>query len=236
MHRDDLRIAALATVPERYKELPITLASLRRQVDVLCVYLNGHDKVPDCVHRYADAWAHSSEHGNRGDGGKFFWSFITGPHFYLSCDDDFLYKRGYVEHHVDAVLRLESAVSLHGVVLADALAQGAQGISWLRGGRRAWYRAIDYVPQDQSVHILGTGVACHHSDLVTVTPNLFVEPHSADIWFSSACQKQGVRRYVAAHMPQLAEQICPPLAKGPKDLRWSGEYSRRVASRAPWTL
>lgn len=235
MHRDDRRIAALATVPSREKELAIALESLRPQVDHLCVYLNGHAKVPECVLDLADAFARSQDHGDRGDGGKFYWSWMPGPAWYFSCDDDFEYKPPYARMHVAAAMRLNAAVSLHGVVLSDKLAAG-NPCDWLREGRKEWYRAIDHVRQPVPVHILGTGVACHHTDLVTATPRDFPLPHSADIWFSHLCQQQGVRRFVWAHPPELAKQTAAPLPGGPVLLRRGGEYARRVAECAPWHL
>lgn len=248
MHRTDYRLASLATVPARAKELPITLASLAPQVDELCVYLNGHTKVPECVRDLGCSYAFGRKLGNRGDGGKFYWAdeYTPGPHtgsppwregrsWRLTCDDDFLYTPHYVEKQIDAAMRLRAPVSLHGVVLSDDLAAG-KDVGWLKKGRKHWLRAIDKIVRDVPVHILGTGVACYHTDMVEVKASDFLVPHSADIWFAALCQKQGVRRYVWAHPSKLATQICPPLGGGPVTLRRGGEYSRRVAALAPWSL
>lgn len=235
MRSDDIRIASLATVPMRRKGLPIVLESLVGQVDEIRVYLNGHQEVPECVLDFGCTVARSTKHGDRGDGGKFFWAGQHRPAWYLTCDDDFEYAPNYVESLIQASMRLQAAVSLHGVVLSNALAAGRH-VDWLKQGRARWLRACDRVHEDTPVHVLGTGVACHHSSLVRVSKHDFPQPHSADIWFSSLCQKQRVRRYVPRHPPALAVQTAPPLPAGPKKLRWNGEYARRAASRAPWRL
>ena len=231
----ELRVASLATVPSRVDCLRTALASLRPQVSTINVYLNGHTEVPACVTDFECNYALSSEHGDLGDAGKFFWAADLRSAWHVTCDDDFWYAANHVDHLVDAARRLSAAVSLHGVELSDELAQG-HAVDWLKEGRRRWLRACDSVPEDVRVHVLGTGVGCYHTDLVRVSIADFPLPHSADIWFSSICQAQGVARFVPVHPGVLAKQTAPPLVRGPRELRWSGEYSKRVARCAPWTL
>lgn len=237
MNRADRRVACLATVPERRDILPEVLQSLDRQVDDICVYLNGHEDVPDCVHDHRCSYSCSFVSGDRGDAGKFYWGshFGAEPIWLFTCDDDFHYIPGYAPTLVDAAIRLEAAVSLHGIVLVPEIAQGEE-VSWLREARQERYGTQHATEADVPVHILGTGVACTHTSLVRLKPEDFPHPNSADIYYSAKLQRERVRRFVPENGGHLARQISPPLDHGPKDLRWSGEYSRRVAQFAPWAL
>ena len=197
--------------------------------------LNGHKKVPKCVEHFDCQYAFAADHGDKGDAGKFFWADKIGNAWHLTCDDGFAYHPGYVDHLVNAAHRLEAAVSLHGVVLAHPIAKG-QPISWLKAAREKVMYAADRVPTDVPVHMLGTGVCCYHTSLVTPAWDDFEHPNSADIYFSAMCQKERVPRFVCLHPPDLATATAPPLMAGPKQLRWNGVYSQRVAEQAPWIL
>jgi len=233
--RKDVRVASLASVPSREQCLYKAVKSLRAQVDRINVYLNLYPGVPKFLEDFGCTVALSQDYGDRGDSGKFFWSGDLGPAWHITCDDDFIYTPGYVDGQIEASLRLRGPVSLHGVLLSDELVRGHE-VDWLKLGRKGWWRAIDRVNQDIQVHIVGTGVACYHTSHVRVDRRLFRSANSADIWFSATCKDQGVACFVRAHPPELAVQTAPPLAAGPKQLRDSGEYSRRVASCSPWRL
>lgn len=88
-----LRLAALAAIPERAAFLPRVLGALRRQVDVLCVYLNGWKAAPPCVQELADRWVVDPE--NAGAERKLHWA-ESHSGIYLSCDDDYIYPGDYV--------------------------------------------------------------------------------------------------------------------------------------------
>src|SRR5262249_21870958 len=82
--------ASLASVPGRAEPLQAVVAALLPQVDALNVYLNGYEETPPFLDDDRIVVAHSREHGDRGDAGKFFWAGeVDGYH--LLCDDDMGY-------------------------------------------------------------------------------------------------------------------------------------------------
>lgn len=93
-------LAALASIPSRSHLLPQTLASLRPQVDTLCVYLNGYEAAPSCVLELADH--HVLDPVNSGAERKLHWA-DKHDGLYLSCDDDLLYPRDYARRMGEAV-------------------------------------------------------------------------------------------------------------------------------------
>lgn len=237
MRLDDYRVATLATVPDRITSLHTALRTLRPQVDEICVMLNGHEAAPECVNEFGCTYAFAAEHGDKGDAGKFFWAGkLFGAHTWnLTCDDDFAYHPGYADHLVDAAMRLEAAVSLHGVVLHKDIANG-RPISWLKAGRKRVIFARDLNKEDVPVHVLGTGVACFHTSMIAPAWSDFPQRNSADIYFSALCQAKRIPRFVPRHPQNLATATAPPLRNGPKQLRRSGAYAERVAAKAPWVL
>jgi hypothetical protein len=110
--------AAVATHPDRVSLLPTVLESLRPQVDRLCVYLNGHDSIPESVTRLADNWVWAGE--NDGDIAKAHWASRCDG-LYLTCDDDIRYSPDYVQimrHEIDR-WQGRALVTLHGRIIKD---------------------------------------------------------------------------------------------------------------------
>lgn len=108
-------LAALASIPRRSHILPSVLASLRPQVDRLCVYLNGYAAAPSCVSDLADEFVLAPE--NEGAERKLHWADRCDG-VYLSCDDDFVYTPDYAATMVEAVERWhgKAIVTAHGRV------------------------------------------------------------------------------------------------------------------------
>jgi hypothetical protein len=227
--------AALATIPERWVELQAVLKALRPQVDKLYVCLNGHDEVPPIVKLLADDFV--LRDNDLGDAGKFYWAHHTDADWCLTCDDDFDYSPTYVEHMIAAASRLgrRAAVSLHGVVLSEALARG-DDTDWLKHGRSQWVRTIDSVKDDMPVHLAGTGVLCYPNGLIKLSIDDFPVSNMADVWFARACKAQGVPRYAVAHEPGLVKPLAPPCLGGPSRRRMDGDYAKHIREVAPWTM
>lgn len=228
-------VASLATIPQRERELTTALRSLRPQVDALYVCLNGYDAVPLIVQELCTD--HALQDGALGDAGKFLWADKLEADWCFTCDDDFRYGAHYVRHMIAAATRLKgrAAVSLHGVVLADALARGER-IDWLRDGRKRMISTADSLAAEVPVHLTGTGVLCYPGGLVTLSIEDFPVSNMADVWFARACARQGVPRYAAAHEPGLVVPIAPPCLMGPVRRRHHGDYARHIAEGAPWAL
>ena len=228
-------VASLATIPQRLRELEVALNSLRPQVDVLYVCLNGHTSVPPFVHKLATDYV--LRNNDLGDAGKFLWADKVEADWFFTCDDDFRYAPNYVEHMIAAATRLHrrAAVSLHGVLLADSLACGER-TNWLKDGRKQMFSTMKPLAQEVPVHIAGTGVLCYRGGLLKLSIEDFPVSNMADVWFARACARQGVPRYAAAHEPGLVEPIAPPCVEGPAARRHGGDYAQHIADGAPWAL
>jgi hypothetical protein len=178
-------VVSLATMPGREKSLARTVASLLPQTDQLNVYLNGIDRVPDCLRAPHVHVARSSEHGDYGDAGKFWWCHQDDAYM-LTCDDDIVYPPDYVARIVYAIEHYQRAavVGVHGIILRPPI------LSYYRD--RTVLHCARPLAQDQSVHMVGTGCAGWHSSTLNLTLHHFQTPNMADVWFGVACQQQRV--------------------------------------------
>lgn len=181
--------AALASVPERERELKKTVQSLLPQVHKLRVYLNGYANVPRFLEHDRIEVARSQTHGDLGDAGKFFWS-STFDGYHFSCDDDLVYPPNYVSTLVSYLQRFDHqvAVGVHGAMITAPLQDGETSF---RRGRKV-YRCLSSLDSDKWVHMLGTGALCFHTSTIRVLPNHFKIPNMADVWFAREAQKQRI--------------------------------------------
>lgn len=196
-------VASLASIPSRVGQLELVVSSLLPQVELVCVYLNGHQQVPGFLKRAGVLVERSQDSGNRGDAGKFFWA--EDPMGYcLVCDDDLSYPKDYAYRMVAAIERYgrQAVVGVHGVTL------DAKVDSYFSSRRvKHFARKLD---ADCPVHLLGTGTVGYHPSTVRVRCDDFERPNMADVWFGLLCQQQRVPRVAIARR----ERWLSPLKTG----------------------
>jgi FkbM family methyltransferase len=225
--------ASLASVPARERALARVVGALLPQVDSLRVYLNGYVTTPAFLDDPRIVVAHSSDHGDRGDAGKFFWAGeVDGYH--LHCDDDIEYPPDYVAELIAGIERYGrgAVVGFHGATLPERV------VTYYRSRRP--FPCSQALGADTPVHVLGTGVAGYHSSAIRVAPADFRSPNMADIWFALLGQRQQVPFVCLAHRQGwLREQpgcngdsiYARRSREGP-----AGEPTRTVRASAPWKI
>lgn len=177
--------ASIASIPSRVKMLKLAVNSLLPQVDFLNVYLNNYSSVPSFLINKKIKVARSQDFGDLGDAGKFYWSNkISG--FHLTCDDDIIYPKGYVESIVRAIeASNRSAVfGYHGAILTSPFE------TYFKSRRRFHFNK--FLKDNTSVHILGTGALGYHTSTISVHRENFSIPNMADIWFGILGQRQKI--------------------------------------------
>lgn len=180
----------IATIPERESILKKTINSILFQCDLVNVFLNGYENVPDFLLNNIKIviWK-SQDYTDKGDAGKFFNIEKTNGYFF-TIDDDLAYPENYVETLVYKVnrYRKECIITCHGRVLVD-------------GDIDSYYSESNMVDQchclqdqemDKSMHVGGTGVMCIHSSTLKVKFEDFLVPNMADIWIFKLSQEQKV--------------------------------------------
>lgn len=229
-----LTLAALATIPRRVELLEQTLASLRPQVDRLHVYLNGYDldKVPACVHEYADAFAFSAT--NEGAERKFWWA-DKHDGIYLSCDDDIVYPDNYVATMTAALAEHGGIVTAHG---RTYLGRPETVHNVVPGSIGIYHRRID---NGHPVNHGGTGVMCWDTREVSM-PTAWPLKNIADMQVAVWAQLEGVPMWLIAHQ---ANWLKSGALHDPESIwhasrvdghRRRSELLRQHGERTPWRM
>ena len=121
--------ATVASVPGRQAQLAAVVAAIAPQVDVLHVYLNGYDAVPDFLQgNPAVRVARSQDWGDVRDNGKFYFLNEAGS-YYVTLDDDLAYPADYVRTLLLAIEKYgrQAVVGVHGVLEEEGVAHRDAG-------------------------------------------------------------------------------------------------------------
>lgn len=184
------RIAGIATMPGREKQLLKTVQSLENQVDLMQVYFN-YELFEN------DGWYlrdglevfDINKAGDLGDAGKFF--DVPKDCIYFACDDDLIYPPNYCDYMEAKAKQYGCPVSLHGRIIKTPVN------SYYKSGVK--FRCLDKVDSDIQVNVIGSGTLCFDTSKIKISLEDFEYKNMADIWFSVAAKKQGAPLYVVAH-------------------------------------
>lgn len=236
-------VATLATLSSRESTLRTTIASLVDQVDCICVYLNGHARIPSFLKHPKVAWAVlSSEHGIRGAEAKLLFydrdEWKAPPYFRdddiaLTCDDDIAYPTDYVARHLAAIEKRPDAIScVHASVIKRSFER------WHRDRRRI--AVSDRLDADTRVHVPGTGTMAFRRGSFDVSLRRDQRwSHCVDVMVAIAALKQGVEVWsIARPRHYMAIQPAPDGGTGIYRMRTGVSNdeveSRQLIEAGPW--
>lgn len=187
----------VASIPSRELILRRTIESVINQCDIVNVFLNNYDYIPDYLLNNVkiNVWR-SQDYRDKGDAGKFFKSGETNGYFF-TIDDDLEYPANYVETMINKIneYKRKFIITCHGRTLIPGKIQ-----SYYSSTSRLYQcHCLKEQKEDQVVQVGGTGVMCFHSDTIKVTFSDFLEPNMADIWMFKLSQEQKVGIISIAH-------------------------------------
>jgi hypothetical protein len=182
-------MAAMATMPERSLYLPGAVESIRPQVDILRVYLNNFDEIPDCLAPEEVVFSQEAD-GDLGAEGKLYWygkEEGRGHDHYVSIDDDILYPPDYVERLQEEfeVRAGRAVVGVHGFVFDDPIASYIDS-------RKAHYGFQQALETARPVHVLGTGTMLLGHSALSLTLEDFPRRNTADLQLAIIAQNRRV--------------------------------------------
>ena len=186
----------IASIPDRIVALYETILSLYKQVDHFYVYLNNYEDIPSYLNMKKVKVFTSQAHGDLGDAGKFF-GCGQAKGYYLTCDDDLIYPKDYVETMVARMKSLgnQQVVSNHGRNFWKLPVK-----SYYNSAKRI-YHCLHEVTYDGSVQVGGTGVMCFHLDHNNFTIGDFPISYKnmADIHVANKLSQNDVRIWINPH-------------------------------------
>lgn len=184
--RSEKVIAFLATYPARSGNLPRIVAAILPQCDVLNVYLNDYDVVPDCLkHEKVVAILGKFATGDLKDNGKFFNVADYPDAYHLFIDDDLIYPPDYVQRLVAGIrsFGFRAIVGLHGVTYRDPVESYVNDRI-----------VLPFYAQSLSAFVdqLGTGTLGYHTSTFSIDLSAFETQEMADLWFARHAAECGV--------------------------------------------
>lgn len=177
---------ALASIPERADLLHRTLLSVINQIDVLYVYLNGYESVPDfLIHPKVEVFR-SQDYFDLGAAGKFYPLDRVGDGYFFSIDDDIVYPGNYVERMISTLKKYGDsvAVCVHGSIFASPLAWYFERTDVL-GLKKG-------LSEDKFVTLVGSGCLAFHRKSLRLSFSDFYPDVMCDLTFSVKAREQGV--------------------------------------------
>lgn len=188
---EQLIVASMAAVPWRVDTLCQVVESIINQVDILNVYLNDWDDIPDfLIHPKINAVMSQNELGDLGAKGKFYWC-ETVKGFHLTIDDDIIYPENYVQEILHGLSRYpEAVVSYHGSILNYP--------SFAKRNNKLTHFAKKS-PKDMKVALIGTGVMAYDTSNLDIKLDAFKSKNWADGWFSLQVRQAGYRCITLRH-------------------------------------
>ncbi len=195
-------VASIATLSSREKLLEQSVASLLPQVDALCVYLNGHQRIPAFLnHPKVLHTVLSLDAGWRGGEAKLWFhdqrqfkaNYIWSPDdTVLTCDDDIVYPPDYAERHCALLAEKPRSLScVHGTIIVEPIKR------YLSSRRVTHFAKALSMPAQ--VHVPGTGtMAFRRGDFDINMKRDIRWSHCDDIMVGIAAKKQGLECWSVA--------------------------------------
>lgn len=241
---------SMASIWLRESALHAAVNSLSHQVDHLNVYLNGYDVVPSFLQQPYITVVQSQNAGAKGDIGdigKFFWCNDVKTEYHITVDDDIVYPEDYVNKMLTFRQSFPgpAVVGVHGIrIIEESLVPTDPHVrgQGYYGSRKVWM-AVEKVPHQVVVHILGTGTILYKFDDFGVIDidQVFQQPNMADIWLGGLAQKLKIPMMVIPHeadwireVPGTFEQSI--YKKSTKRRRADRLQTEAAKSFVPWQL
>jgi hypothetical protein len=238
-------VATMASLAGRERLLEQTLASLIPQVDAVCVYLNGHDRIPPFLRQPKVLHAVlSKEAGWRGAEAKLWWwdrdEFKATPYWNdddvaLIVDDDIIYPSNYVQEMTAALVRHPRSIAcVHGSILTEPF-ESYLTSRWVARARGALAR-------ESRVHIPGTGTMAFLAGSFEVSLRRDVTwSHCVDVMAAIAAKAQGVEVWAVARPDHWLHPLALPvngtgIFKQRTGAGNANVETERLQAAAPWPV
>ena len=182
--RSEIVSVCIASFPPRLKQLKLAFGSLIDQVDLVFVYLNQYDEVPDFLNHPRVVVKIGGE--DLRDNGKFYFTPAVPEGYCFTVDDDIVYPKDYVQGLIRKIelYGRKACVGLHGTVFAKPF------VSYFEGRRVLHFRQS--LDRDHVVDQLGTGTLAFHTSLWRPSCEGYTETGMVDAWVAVDARKRGI--------------------------------------------
>ncbi len=208
-------VGGVASFEKRIEVFEAVVSSILPQLDLLIVFLNNYESIPDYLNHSKILVYRSQEYEDLSANGKIFYLDKLESCYFFSLDDDIKYPSDYVDTMIECLDKYNNqvCVSVHGSIFPETL-------NWYyeRYTLYPFGRALEH---DTFVSLIGSGTFAFHTDTLKSTFSDFYTHVMVDLKFSILAREQGVPLVCIAR----SEKWLVPLVKG------DGLYQRFLESR-----
>lgn len=181
---DEVVSVCIASFPPRQTQLRQAFNSLIDQVDLVFVYLNQYEQIPEFLKHPRVIVKMGGE--DLRDNGKFYFTPAVPDGYCFTVDDDIIYPKDYVQGLIRKIelYGRKACVGLHGTVFAKPMTS-------YFGGRRVLHfrQSLD---RDHVVDQLGTGTLAFHTSLWRPSCEAYSETGMVDAWVAVDARKESI--------------------------------------------
>lgn len=182
--RSEIVSVCIASFPPRLKQLKLAFGSLIDQADLVFVYLNQYDEIPDFLNHPRVVVKIGGQ--DLRDNGKFYFTPVVPDGYCFTVDDDIVYPKDYVQGLIRKIelYGRKACVGIHGTVFAKPF------VSYFEGRRVLHFRQS--LDRDHVVDQLGTGTLAFHTSLWRPSCEGYTETGMVDAWVAVDARKRGI--------------------------------------------
>ena len=187
-----MKIAQIASIPERTMMLKKTVESLLPQMDEINVMLNNYERTPKfLLHDKINVTHLNNE---KGDAGKFYG--LKGKEGYIfTCDDDLVYPPDYAKVMIEKLQEYGNQV----IVTNHGRIMNPRPITSIYSDRKQAFHCLKEERQEVFLDIGGTGVMAWHSDYFFPDYERITKKNMADIWIVKFAFEQDILLVLNPH-------------------------------------
>ncbi len=169
----------IATYPPREANLKQVIEAIYPQADVIRVYLNEYDHIPDFLQ--GNKFEIAIDLKNIKDTGKFYWAETLKNEWYFTIDDDILYPPTYAADMIRGAMTTGATiVTMHGSIFPE----NPKNIQ-----DRKVNCYFNNQPKNEIVNYAGTGVTMFNNSELTIDRDIFEQDGMTDQYFAVAMQR-----------------------------------------------
>lgn len=191
----------MATMPQRINTCIKAIDSIYDQVDVVRLYLNNFDEVPE---HFIDDKILIIQGEDLKSSGKLF-NALNANEYYFCIDDDLFYPPTYIKGMIAKLNEYDDdiIVSLHGKILKKGVVR-----SYFKDIEQGFHCLRD-VKKDVFVDVIGNGVSAWNTNKIRIDYKEFKYLYMDDICTSLQAHKQSKKRLVMAHDKGYLKDLKP---------------------------
>ena len=218
-----LTVAKMATFPGRADIAPKAFESIHKQVDLVTVYCNGYEKIPEFLVRKPNVQTIFGK--DLGDGGKIFGSL--GDYTFL-VDDDIIYPPDYVARMIEEIDKDPTKVyGCHAAIMKNPVK------NYFKDREVLHFRSP--LSLSRRVNVLGTGTVAFKSGAVYPAQIKPEHPNMLDCYFAEHCQRNQIGMVSIQRPNNWLKSL--PTETSLWQQRGNGELQTQVMQKIPhWSV